>query len=45
MDPHPEIMDNEDDMRELFYSYYTAITGWGGPPKEGSVFRACIRRL
>ena len=46
MDPHPERMDNEDDMRDLFYSYiYRYLEGGGGPPKEGSVFRACIRRL
>ena len=27
------IRDNEDDIKVLLYSYYTTITGWGGPPK------------
>ena len=27
-------MDNKDYIRVLLYSYYTSITGWGGPPKE-----------
>ena len=34
--PHPAIVairDNKDSIRVLFYSYYTTITGWGGPPK------------
>ena len=34
--PHPvivTIMDNRDYIRVLLYSYYTTITGWGGPPK------------
>ena len=33
--PHPvieTIRDNRDDIRVLLYSYYTTITGWGGPP-------------
>ena len=34
--PHPVIVtigDNRDCIRVLLYSYYTTITGWGGPPK------------
>ena len=30
--PHPVIVtirDNRDDIRDLIYSYYTTITGWG----------------
>ena len=27
------IMHNKDYIRVLLYSYYTAITGWGGPPE------------
>ena len=26
-------VDNKDYVRVLLYSYYTTITGWGGPPK------------
>ena len=35
--PHPVIVtirDNRDNIRVLVYSYYTTITGWGGPPKK-----------
>ena len=34
------IMDNRGYMRVLLYSYYTTITGWGGPPKLLLWFRA-----
>ena len=27
------IRDNKDYIKALLYSYYTTITGWGGPPK------------
>ena len=32
------IRDNKDYIRVLLYSYYTTITGWGGPPKRYIVF-------
>ena len=34
--PHPVIVatrDSKDNIRVLLYSYYTTVTGWGGPPK------------
>ena len=42
--PHPVIVtigDNRDYIRVLLYSYYTTISGWGGPPK----LSPCCRRM
>ena len=40
--PHPVIVtirDNRDYIRVLLYSYYTTITGVGGPPKISPTWR------
>ena len=31
------VRDNKDYVRILLYSYYTGITGWGGPPNLETV--------
>ena len=31
--------DNKDYIRILVYSYYTTITGWGGPPNNLDVLQ------
>ena len=37
------IGDNREHIRVLLYSYYTTITGWGGPPKLYSLIYPLLR--